>query len=214
MEITMKYTHIVFDVDGTLLDTAKCILEALRDSLETLTGRSPAAEDLSFALGMTSENVLRRLCVQEELIPSVIEMWVKKEEDCSQLIRPFPGIMDLLEQLKDAGAKLGIVTSRTHSELDLVFHPFSLEHYFSVVICADDTAEHKPSPAPLLTYMEKTGCSPSDILYVGDSANDMMCAKCAGTDSALALWGAVDPETEATHHPSQPEDLGAVIFCP
>lgn len=210
----MKYTHIVFDVDGTLLDTAQCILEALRDTLKTLTGQDHKTEELSFALGMTSENVLRRLCVKEELIPSVIEMWVKKEEDCSQLIHPFPGIPELLDQLKDAGIKLGIVTSRTHSELDLVFRPFSLERYFSVIICADDTPEHKPSPAPLLTYMQKTGCTPSEVLYVGDSANDMTCAKRAGTDSALALWGAIDPQTEATYHPAQPDDLSTDIFCP
>lgn len=210
----MKYTHIVFDVDGTLLDTAQCILEALRDTLKTLTGQDHNTEELSFALGMTSENVLRRLCVSEELIPSVIEMWVKKEEDCSQLIHPFPGIRELLKQLKDAGIKLGIVTSRTHSELDLVFRPFSLEHYFPVIICADDTPEHKPSPAPLLTYMQKAGCTPSEVLYVGDSANDMTCAKRAGTDSALALWGAIDPQTEATYHPAQPDDLSTDIFCP
>ena len=135
----MNYTHIVFDVDGTLLNTAHCILQALKDTLETISGETYETDKLNFALGMTSENVLRHLNVKEESIPSVIDAWVKKEEECSDLIRPFPGIETLLAQLKDAGAELGIVTSRTHSELELVFRPFSLLDFFSVIICADDT---------------------------------------------------------------------------
>ena len=72
-EFIMKYTHIVFDVDGTLLDTAQCILEALKETLETVSGHAPEIDELRFALGLTSENVLRRLSVKEELIPSIIE---------------------------------------------------------------------------------------------------------------------------------------------
>ena len=161
---------------------------------------------------MTSENVLRHLNVKEESIPSVIDAWVKKEEECSDLIRPFPGIETLLAQLKDAGAELGIVTSRTHSELELVFRPFSLLDFFSVIICADDTSEHKPSPAPLLKYMEKAGAGPEQVLYVGDSAQDMECAGRAGTAGALAVWGTRNHEIPATYYPAHPLDLGRLIL--
>lgn len=212
METIMNYTHIVFDVDGTLLNTAHCILQALKDTLETISGETYETDKLNFALGMTSENVLRHLNVKEESIPSVIDAWVKKEEECSDLIRPFPGIETLLAQLKDAGAELGIVTSRTHSELELVFRPFSLLDFFSVIICADDTSEHKPSPAPLLKYMEKAGTGPEQVLYVGDSAQDMECAGRAGTAGALAVWGTRNHEIPATYYPAHPLDLGRLIL--
>lgn len=208
----MNYTHIVFDVDGTLLNTAHCILQALKDTLETISEETYETDKLNFALGMTSENVLRHLNVKEESIPSVIDAWVKKEEECSDLIRPFPGIETLLAQLKDAGAELGIVTSRTHSELELVFRPFSLLDFFSVIICADDTSEHKPSPAPLLKYMEKAGAGPEQVLYVGDSAQDMECAGRAGTAGALAVWGTRNHEIPATYYPAHPLDLGRLIL--
>lgn len=208
----MRYAHVVFDVDGTILDTAQCILHALRDTLHILGIPVSEEKDLRFALGMTSENVLRSLSVNEADIPTVIDQWVKKEEECSGLIRPFPGIEPLLNQLRQAGIQLGIVTSRTHGELDLVFKPFSLEHFFSTVICADDTVEHKPSPAPLLRYMERTGCRPDDVLYVGDSPQDMECAKRAGTDFALAVWGSVIPETESVFCPRKPSDLSSIIL--
>ena len=212
METIMNYTHIVFDVDGTLLNTAHCILQALKDTLETISEETYETDKLNFALGMTSENVLRHLNVKEESIPSVIDAWVKKEEECSDLIRPFPGIETLLAQLKDAGAELGIVTSRTHSELELVFRPFSLLDFFSVIICADDTSEHKPSPAPLLKYMEKAGAGPEQVLYVGDSAQDMECAGRAGTAGALAVWGTRNHEIPATYYPAHPLDLGRLIL--
>ncbi len=208
----MNYTHIVFDVDGTLLNTAHCILQALKDTLETISGETYETDKLNFALGMTSENVLRHLNVKEEIIPTVIDAWVKKEEECSDLIQPFPGIEALLTQLRDAGTGLGIVTSRTHSELELVFRPFSLLDFFSVIICADDTSEHKPSPAPLLKYMEKAGAGPEQVLYVGDSAQDMECAGRAGTAGALAVWGTRNHEIPATYYPAHPLDLGRLIL--
>ena len=212
METIMNYTHIVFDVDGTLLNTAHCILQALKDTLKTVSGATYETDELNFALGMTSENVLRHLNVKEEIIPSVIDAWVKKEEECSDLIQPFPGIEALLTQLRDAGTGLGIVTSRTHSELELVFRPFSLLRFFSVIICADDTSEHKPSPAPLLKYMEKAGAGPEQVLYVGDSAQDMECAGRAGTAGALAVWGTRNNEIQATYYPAHPLDLGRLIL--
>ena len=138
-------------------------------------------------------------------------MWVKKEADCLALIRPFPGIGELVTNLKQSGVKLGIVTSRTRSELELVFRPFSLKNLFPVTICADDSPEHKPSPAPLLKYLEKADAKPSEVLHVGDSAQDRECAKRAGTDSALAVWGTLDRKIEATYYPEHPSGLAPLI---
>lgn len=208
----MKYTHIVFDVDGTLLNTAQCILEALKNTLEEVTGRSPRISELGYVLGMTSENALRSLSVPEDIIPSFIEKWVQREESCSDLITPFSEIEELLARLDKAGARLGIVTSRTRSELSLVFRNSSLARFFSTVICADETPEPKPSPAPLLIYMEQTGAAPEDILYVGDSEHDMECARRAGTHSALAVWGTLIPDTDATYHPQTPSELSPIIL--
>ena len=80
-----------------------------------------------------------------------------------------------------------------------------------MIICADDSPEHKPSPAPLLKYMEKAGAKPSEVLYVGDSAQDMECAKRAGTYSALAVWGTLDRKIEATYYPEHPAGLAPLI---
>lgn len=86
----MNYTHIVFDVDGTLLNTAHCILQALKDTLKTVSGATYETDELNFALGMTSENVLRHLNVKEEIIPSVIDAWVKRKKNAPISSSRFP----------------------------------------------------------------------------------------------------------------------------
>ena len=75
------------------------------------------------------------------------------------------------------------------------------------VICADDTAEHKPEPGPLLKYMERTGAKPSEVLYVGDTVYDMQCARGAGVDFALARWGNPDGRVDADYDEPTPMAL-------
>ena len=72
------------------------------------------------------------------------------------------------------------------------------------IICADDTAEHKPKPGPLLKYMEYTGARPSEVLYVGDTVYDMQCARGAGVDFALARWGNPDGRMDADYDEPTP----------
>ena len=88
--------------------------------------------------------------VEEEKIPAAVEMWVENEEKNIDMIRIFDGIEELLAKLEAAGCTFGIVTSRTHAELELVFDWLPIRKYFSVYICADDTKEHKPAAEPLI----------------------------------------------------------------
>ena len=125
----MKYKHIVFDVDGTLLDTAECILYSLQQALKTITGSSPELDELTFVLGHTSVANMEYLGITDKA-EETIALWVANEDKYSDMMRPFDGIPELLETLKSAGCQLGIVTSRTHEELDLVLDPHPIRSYF------------------------------------------------------------------------------------
>lgn len=127
-----------------------------------------------------------------------------KYEDAVSL---FVGVAEALAKLREQRLALGIVTSKTREEFAHDFNRFGIGGYFQTVVCAEDTAEHKPTPAPLLKYMELSGAHRERVLYVGDSIYDSQCAHSAGVDFALALWGTHDPAIPAQHRIQMPGHL-------
>ncbi len=207
----MKYKHVVFDVDGTLINTAQNILTALRDALRTTDGLAYEISDLTFSLACPSVVTLERLKVKDP--DATLAVWIENEKKYTDMFYIFEGIQELLDQLKNSGCHMGIITSRTREELDLIFDLIPLRQYFSAVICSDDVVHPKPAPDSLLKYIEMTGAGKSSILFVGDTRHDMECASAAGTDSALAVWGACDPpEIPADYYPGTPDELSRILF--
>ncbi len=205
----MPYRQIVFDLDGTLIDTEYAILHSLQETIRTVTGSTIELSKLKFALGITGKDALEKLNIAD--IPFVLALWDKNMSTFRDTVRVFDGIEELLDTLTRSGYKLGIVTSKTRREFEDDFSRFGIHKYFRTVICADDTAEHKPSPAPLLKYMECAKASSSELLYIGDSAYDMKCARNANIDFALACWGASSVTIDADYYVKQPSDLLSVI---
>lgn len=201
----MKYQHIVFDLDGTLIDTERAILPSLRDTLLARTGKHYPEEELTFALGITGVDALERLGIAD--IDGVLALWIDNMHRYQDAVTLFGGVKEVLKALRDNGAILGIVTSQTYEEFAHGFAPFGVSGYFQVVIRAEDTEEHKPAPAPLLKYIELSGARPREVLYVGDSVYDSRCAQAAGVDFALALWGTHDPAIPARHRLQSPGQL-------
>lgn len=184
----MSYQHIVFDVDGTLIDTLYSTTQALQDVLKEATGVVWPLEELEFSYGIPGIDTLRRLRVEEP--EKLLKRWEDKLDDYRQFDHVFPGIPELLAALGEAGLGLGIVTSRTRKEFDADVAKLDLASHFQTVICADDTVGHKPRPDPLLKYLERTGGARGEALYIGDSVYDLGCAEAAGVDFGLAGWGA------------------------
>ena len=191
----MDYKHIVFDVDGTLVDTEDTTISSLQDALLILTGKKPSREELHFALGITGEDVLRRLGLDVETGMQVWLAQLTHYEGCNRL---YPGIQELLRTLQQQGCRLGVATSRTHLLYDAGDPGLGIAGYFGEVICAEDSQTHKPEAGPLEAYMQRTGAAPEEVLYIGDSVYDMLCARNAGTGFLLAGWGALPELREQT----------------
>lgn len=201
----MKYKHIVFDVDGTLLDTEKSNIHSLQKLMLQETGRRLEYEECYFCLGITGEETLRRLGVTD--IPEKLKRWLEILDDYMYEDQLFDGIETLLKNLHDRGYQLGVVTSRVNAYYYGDMEKRSIFPYLQTHITADDTQEHKPSAAPLLKYMERTGAKPDTVLYVGDSIYDSQCAQNAGVDFALAGWGTVNPAIPGNFVADQPDVL-------
>jgi len=98
---------------------------------------------------------------------------------------------DVLLRLHEEGRKLGIVTAKRRSTVELAFDRVPLGHLFEVVVGGDETERHKPDPEPLLLAAERMGVRPEDAAYVGDSPFDIRAAKAAGMRSVAVTWGRI-----------------------
>ncbi|MCU6709019.1 HAD family hydrolase [Paenibacillus sp. J5C_2022] len=182
------YKTIIFDVDGTLIDTEKAVLGSLQRMLKLEYGLSYEQAELAFVLGVPGASVLPRLGAHN--VEAAIERWNEHMKDFKHTMRIFEGVPELLGQLYRRDVRTGIVTSKTKSELRDDFIPFGLMEYLSVVVCASDTLLHKPHPEPLQKFLELSGADPRTSIYIGDTIYDYQCARDAGVAFGLALWGA------------------------
>ncbi|WP_349947905.1 HAD family hydrolase [Lacrimispora sp. BS-2] len=182
------YNYIIFDIDGTILDTEIAVLSSLQKLLLEELNEKFSFEDLRFALGIPGEAALRKLGITNRL--ESMEKWDRYFKEYFHYVKVFDDIKDTLVKLDEMGISLGIVTSKTKQEFVNDFVPFGLNDYFKFVVCADDTEKHKPDPEPILKFIELSGADQSKTIYIGDTKYDMDCAVGAGIDFALALWGA------------------------
>ncbi|MCI1578154.1 MAG: HAD family hydrolase [Clostridium beijerinckii] len=182
------YNCIIFDIDGTLLDTEIAVLSSLQKLIFEELNENLSFDELRFALGIPGEVALNKLGITNILDCNV--KWNKYLKEYFHNVKVFDGIKDTLIKLNEIGILTGIVTSKTKEEFLNDFAPFELNNYFKLVVCADDTEEHKPNPEPILKFIELSGANKSKTIYIGDTKYDMDCAFGAGIDFALALWGA------------------------
>ena len=120
----MKYKHIVFDIDGTLIDTEYAVINSLIKTITEITGRAPQYESLKFALGITGRNALELLKIPD--IEDALKRWDRNMKLLQHTIQPFQGIKECLQSLLSKGYLLGIVTSKTYQEYHSDFAPKTL----------------------------------------------------------------------------------------
>ncbi|WMJ81577.1 HAD family hydrolase [Clostridium sp. MB40-C1] len=207
----MRYSHVVFDIDGTLIDSEKAVLNSLQKTILEEKGIEKSLEELRFALGIPGKVALSRLDIEN--LEEVEEKWDEYSKEYCHEITLFDGIRYVVQALKSKSIKLGIITSKTRKEYESDFVRFGLDSYFDVVICADDTKKHKPNGDPMEKYLEIANARREDTIYIGDSIYDMQCAKNAGVHSVLALWGRDDCNNlEATYKLNNPKDILDILI--
>ncbi len=183
---------IIFDVDGTLIDTEAAVKKSLQKVLAEETGNLYSLADLDFVLGIPGHVALEKLGIKDILEVNI--RWNEYMADYKSTVAVFDGIEEILQQLKGKQIITGIATSKTHAELHDDFLPFGLMKYLDFYVCADDTTLHKPNPDPILKFLEISGTEAKQAIYIGDSIYDYKAAIAANVKFALAMWGAKNPE--------------------
>ncbi|MFD0589293.1 HAD family hydrolase [Paenibacillus sp. GCM10027627] len=204
------YTTFIFDVDGTLINTEQAVLGSLQKLLKNNYNREISQHDLAFVLGIPGAVSLRQLGIED--VDYANKCWNDFMRDFEDTIHVFEGIQELLADLKWRSIQTGIVTSKTNQQVIDDFVPFGLVRDLQYTVCADDTKLHKPHPEPLLKFLEVTGARADTSIYIGDTIYDYECARDAGVDFGLALWGCKQPDViPAKYKFEHPNDIFALL---
>lgn len=194
---------VLLDLDGTLVDSEELILTSYRHTLRTHRGDIPPDEAWLDTMGTPLRTQLRDFARDEEEVDAMVETYLSHNRRVhDDLIRPFPGARETVSSLREAGFRLGIVTSkRRDSALSgLAACDYPLD-WFGSLVTATDLDRHKPHPAPVLRALEELGEEPGRALFVGDSIHDLRAGRSAGTRTAAALWGPYDRQRLAPGEP-------------
>jgi phosphoglycolate phosphatase len=191
-----RYNAVLFDMDGTLLDTADDIADALNQTL--LEHRYPAhgSDKVKRFLGNGAYRLVQR-ALPEHTDGAVIETVLAEFQalyarQYNRLTRPFPGVLPMLTALGEAGLRMAIISNKGDQNVRRLTkaHFGSLIH---IAVGARDGLPLKPAPEPLLIAMRELGVEPERTLYIGDADTDFHAAQNAGTDCILVRWGYGDP---------------------
>ena len=187
--------YILFDFDGTLVNTNDVILASWQHTYRHYLGHEMPVDHITSCFGepllLTMEREFPGVDPQESA--DVYRQF--QLENADKLVTIFPGIKELLAGLKAAGYVLGIVTSRTRESALRYMDMFAITSYFSDLVTCDDTTVHKPNPEPILLAMSKLGASAEESIMIGDSPFDIKCANNAGVDSVMVNWRITCDET-------------------
>ena len=186
----MKYSAIVFDWDGTLIDSAATIVRCIQDAARDMGLAVPPEERARHVIGLGLHDSLRH---------AVPDLAVERHREFADHYRRhflarqdamllFPGIRELLAELS-ARRALAIATGKSRRGLDRSLDAGVLRDYFAATRCADETRP-KPHPAMLLELMEELAVEPRRVLMIGDTSHDVEMAKAAGVDALAVSYGA------------------------
>ncbi len=178
-----KILSVVFDLDGTLVDSLPLVLRAFTHALEPY-GPRPTM-DIFTRLGGPPNRIFSSLVDKEEHVPAAIERLVSFNRENNHLIRPFDGVGVVLEQLRTRGATLAVWTGRDRETTDWLLREHGLQDFFATVVCGDDLATHKPDPQGLQEILSRLKQKAPETLLVGDADVDVLGGVACGIDTVL-----------------------------
>jgi pyrophosphatase PpaX len=193
---------VLFDLDGTLIDSIDLILASYRHTM-VAHGREPRADRFWLTgLGTPLSAQFRRVSDDPDEVAAMVESYLEYNlANHDRLVRPYDGIADAVATLARRGT-LGLVTSKAHSGAERGLRLVGLDRYFPVIVGVEDVTRHKPDPEPVRRAIELLAADPATTVFVGDSPHDMAAGRAAGVRTAAALWG---PFSRADLEPQAPD---------
>ncbi|AJY75017.1 pyrophosphatase PpaX [Paenibacillus beijingensis] len=210
-----QITTLLFDLDGTILDTNELIIRSFLHALDGIVPAGFGAEQMIPIMGQPLVTQLQKfsgLTEVSHLVPVYREYNLRMHDE---MVKAFPHVDDVLGNLKRSGFKLGVVTTKMRLTTDRGLNLTGLERYMDSVVTLDDVTEAKPHPEPVLKAMAELKADPASTLMIGDSPADIGAAKAAGAIAVGVAWslkgGQVLREYGADHIIDDMRDLYALV---
>lgn len=179
---------VVFDFDGTIMDTNGIVMASWQHTYRQLTGREGERETILRTFGEPLEKSLSEAFPDKPLELSLKTYRDFHRDNFLEMIELFPGIREMLAEIKAAGYKMGLATSRVKTTTYQGMAKYNLEDFFDAVVTVEDVSKHKPDPESFLVTASKLGVAPEKAVMVGDTRFDILCGKNAGAKTILVGW--------------------------
>ena len=191
-------TAVVFDLDGTLIDSKDVMRLAYHAAHDEVMGQDrtpPPFSEYCKHLGCSFPEIMRRLDLPAGPMHKV---FVRESVRLMNTIRLFDGVAAMLRTLSEARVPLAIATGKDHARTAQILAHLGIGDHFSMIVGSDDVARPKPAPDMALAIAEQLRLDPKQTLFIGDAIADLQCGKAAGMFVGLATW---DPTSqEGLHH--------------
>jgi pyrophosphatase PpaX len=190
----MRFETVLFDLDGTVIDSGAIILASMRHATREVLGRDYSDEELLQTVGGPGLEAQMRALAPDQ-VDRLVDVYRAHNEPLHDELEACSGMEDVLVRLHEEGRRLGVVTAKRRATVELAFDRVPLGHLFETIVGGDETDRHKPDPEPLLLGAERLGADPAETAYVGDSPFDVRAAKAAGMFAVAVTWGRIHDST-------------------
>jgi pyrophosphatase PpaX len=190
----LQYRGVLFDLDGTILDTSNLIVQSFQHTFQVHYQREIRPEEVYPFFGKPLRTAMQSL--GPEKVDALISTYREHNlEHHDHMVEAFAGVVDVLKDLYNAGVDMAIVTSKTQGTALRGLKLFELDKYFSAIIGVEQCSHHKPHPEPVQIALQQLKLSYDQCLMVGDSPSDIISAQKAGVKTAAVHWTRVDWKT-------------------
>lgn len=185
--MTQHIQAVLFDLDGTLIDTNELIIQTFQTVLDERFPGKYSRETILPFLGPPLYETFQQ--VDPTQVDDLIDAYRKwNMENHDAMVQAFPGVVETLENLHARGIKLAIVSTKRNEMIERALNLMNVRQYFTAVIGLDDVKNAKPDPEPVLLALSKLEVKPEHALMVGDNFHDIVAARAAGVDSVAVAW--------------------------
>ncbi|WML46008.1 pyrophosphatase PpaX [Neobacillus sp. PS3-40] len=198
--MTTKITTLLFDLDGTLIDTNDLIITTFLHTLDKYYPSKYKREDVLPFMGPTLQETFEGID-PDRVEEMILDYRTFNLANHDLLVKEFEGVLETIQILQEKGFKLGIVSTKIYDTVLKGMKLTKLDPFFNVIVAMEHVSKVKPDPEPIFNALKQLGSTPEETIMVGDNYHDILAGKNAGTKTAGVSWSAKGREYIAKYEP-------------